>query len=71
MDSPGVLELNLASKFGLIEQKKGASYCYDFDSVRNVNILNNRISGVVYGSQAYEVELYYSVKLGAMKVTGF
>ena len=71
MDSPGVLELNLASQFGRPEQKQGASYCYDFDSVRNVSILDNRISAVVYGSRGYEVELYYSVKSGAMKVTGF
>ena len=71
MDSPGVLELDLAPQFGRSEKKQGASFCYDFDCVRDVNILNNRISGVVYGSQGYEVELYYSVKSGAMKVTGF
>jgi len=71
MDSPGVLELDLAAQFGNSVKRKGTAYCYEYDSVHGVNILNNRISGIVRGSEEYDVELYYSLKSGAMKVTGF
>ena len=69
MDSPGVLELDLAAQFGNSVKRKGTAYCYEYDSVHDVNILNNRISGIVRGSEEYDVELYYSLKSGAMTVS--
>ena len=64
MDSPGVLELDLAAQFGNSVKRKGTAYCYEYDYVHDVNILNNRISGIVRGSEEYDVELYYSLKSG-------
>lgn len=69
MESQGILAATLASQFSRADQKKGADYCYDYDCVRDVNIEGNRIYGMVYGSRDYEVELYFSLNSGGMKVT--
>ena len=71
MESSLPLKTRLASRFGRAEQRKGESYCYNDDCVSELRILPNRVAGVVYGSRAYDVELYYSMKAGVTTITDF
>ena len=70
-DGAGVLEASLACRFSPNARKKGYSYCFDYDCVKDLSIEPNRIKGYVKGGQDYEVELYYTRLNGAVEVTDF
>ena len=71
MESSLPLKTRLASRFGRAEQRKGEKYCFHDDCVSDLRIHSNRVAGVVYGSRAYDVELYYSMKAGVTTITDF
>jgi len=70
-DGPGVLEGSLAHQFARSEQKKGHTYCFDYDCVDHLCVESNRITGTVYGSRSYGVDLYFSLQSGSIRVTDF
>ena len=70
-DGAGVLERSLVAKFSPVKRRKGHSYCFDYDCVKDLSIEPNRIKGIVKGGENFEVELYYTRLHGAIKITDF